>query len=46
MGARTPEIAAQVAEDFRELFNPSDVGWRGKILREADLVFRTLLEKF
>ena len=45
-GCATPEILQRVTADFRELFNPSDLGWRGKILREADLVFRTLLEQF
>ena len=45
-GCVTPGVNQQVAKDFQELFNPSDLGWRGKILRGADLVFRTLLEKF
>jgi hypothetical protein len=45
-GCATPDVLRQVTEEFRELFNPSDMDWRGKILREADLVFRTLLEQF
>jgi len=45
-GCATAEVYRQIVDDFRELFNPSDPGWRGKVLREADLVFRTLLDKF
>jgi len=45
-GCEKPEVYQEIVEDFRELFNPSDLGWRGKVLREADLVFRTLLDKF
>ncbi len=45
-GCLNPEVGQQVVEDFRELFNPSDAGWRGSVLRRADLTFRTLLEQF
>jgi hypothetical protein len=45
-GCANSDVLQQVTRDFRELFNPSDIGWRGKVLREAELVFRTLLEQF
>jgi hypothetical protein len=40
------EICAEVDTNTREMFNPSDPVWRHKVLREADLVFRTLRDQF
>jgi hypothetical protein len=35
---------AEIREDFRALFSPSDQAWRLKAMREADLAFSRLLE--
>jgi hypothetical protein len=45
-GCETPAICRRVRADFRALFYPSDPDWRGTVLREADLVFRILLDRF
>jgi hypothetical protein len=45
-GCVSASVCQQVADDFRALFNPSDNAWRVKVLREADLVFGILLDKF
>jgi predicted deacylase len=44
-GCRTPDVCATIDRDTRDMFNPSDSGWRGKVIQEADLVFRTLLDR-
>jgi hypothetical protein len=33
----------EINQDFQDLFSPSDIGWRLKVMREADLVFSRLL---
>jgi hypothetical protein len=35
---------AEIREDFRTLFSPSDQAWRLKAMREADLAFSRLLD--
>jgi hypothetical protein len=35
---------AEIREDFRTLFSPSDQAWRLKAMREADLTFSRLLD--
>jgi hypothetical protein len=40
------EVCEEVDANTREMFNPSDPIWRHKVLREADLVFRTLRDQF
>jgi hypothetical protein len=42
----TREVCDEIDANTRAMFNPIDPVWRHKVLREADLVFRTLLEKF
>ena len=42
----TQDVCEEIDANTREMFNPSDLVWRHKVLREADLVFRTLLDKF
>lgn len=40
------DVCDEIDANTRAMFNPTDVVWRHKVLREADLVFRTLLERF
>jgi hypothetical protein len=40
------EVCDTIDTNTREMFNPSDPVWRHKVLREADLVFRTLRDRF
>jgi hypothetical protein len=35
---------AEIREDFRSLFSPSDQEWRLRVMREADLAFSRLLD--
>ncbi len=35
---------AEIREDFRALFNPTEAAWRLKVMREADLAFSRLLD--
>jgi hypothetical protein len=35
---------AEIREDFRLLFSPTDQAWRLKVMREADLAFSRLLD--
>ena len=41
----TQAVCDEIDSDTREMFNPSDPAWRHKVLREADLVFRTLRDQ-
>ena len=40
------QVCDEIDANTREMFNPTDPLWRCKVLREADLVFRTLREQF
>ncbi|HEY4075551.1 MAG TPA: M14 family metallopeptidase [Rhizomicrobium sp.] len=35
---------AEIRQDFRALFSPTDTTWRLKVMREADLIFSRLLD--
>jgi hypothetical protein len=45
-GCISEAACSEVREDFRELFNPTDPGWRHGVLREADLVLSVLAQNF
>jgi hypothetical protein len=45
-GCAAPAVCDEIDTNTREMFNPSDPVWRHKVLREADLVFRTLRDQF
>jgi hypothetical protein len=45
-GCTGPGVCDTAEENFRQLFNPSSVSWRLKVLDRADLVFFVLAEKF
>ncbi|MEA1650439.1 M14 family metallopeptidase [Nitrospirillum sp. BR 11164] len=45
-GCNSQAICTTVTDNFRDLFNPADPGWRGKVLSEADTVFRLLADSF
>ncbi len=45
-GCDSADVCDEIDANTREMFNPVDPIWRGKVMTEADLVFRTLLEKF
>ena len=45
-GCATQAICDTIDLETREMFNPSGAGWRRTAIREAGLVFQTLLEKF
>jgi hypothetical protein len=38
------QVCAQIAQDFTQLFNPSDKIWRTQVLQEAEFVFNQLLD--
>ncbi len=45
-GCRRADTCETIERETREMFNPSDPVWRRAVIGEADLVFKTLLEKF
>ncbi len=45
-GCATQTACDTIDRETREMFNPSGAGWRQAVIREADLVFRILIEKF
>jgi predicted deacylase len=45
-GSASPSVEAAVKRNFAELFNPSDPGWRRKVMDRANRVFSQLAGKF
>ena len=45
-GCATKPVCDRIDANTREMFNPTGPIWRAKVLQEADLVFRTLLDQF
>ncbi len=45
-GCSTPEVCAEVDQNFLEMFNPLDPVWRQKVVSKADQVFSVLVNWF